>query len=402
MLFSVFCSSCRPKPPAFDQRGPLLSKLEPSLWPEMADELDADSLGRAIKAQLVWLEKKPQYRWDLGLKTVNASQLSASLTRFWELFEEYGSNAATLNTMLKQEFELYQFSWDGSNNILMTGYHAPVYEASRTADSQYKYPLYALPSDLLTIDTGSFASSVLERAASSRRSSVPARLKNGKVLPYFSRKEIDADGALANRSLELVYLADYFQAFSFHVQGGGFVRLPDQQVMRLNYAGSNGQPYVSIGKLMVESGKISLEDISMQALASWFSEHAADMWEVCYQNPSYVFYTSDGKSYDAITPELFPHGVLGFPVTTRRSIATDKRYFPGGGLAYIRGHQRNDQGGSSPFGAFVLDQDTGGAIRENHIDWFLGAGSEAEHNAGLLKDDHGEVFFLLLKAIPSG
>ena len=140
-----------------------------------------------------------------------------------------------------------------------------------------------------------------------------------------------------------------------------------------------------------------MEKVSIQAIEAYFTEKPDQVLPVCYRNASYVFYESDGTTHEALHPDLFPHGVLGFPVTPGRSIATDKKYMPGGSLVFVTGQQRQREGEPVPFSAFAIDQDTGGAIRENHIDFFQGAGPDAEEKAGLLKDDHGRVYLILLR-----
>ncbi len=374
-----------------------LDRLPPAAWPELRDEWPRADLLLAVDRQLDWFQKQEQYQWQLGDRVANGSLMIATLTRFRELVATLGDDPQRLRLALTEAFDLYRFRWQGRDPILITGYHAPVFAGSLSADAQYRFPLYAPPSDMVELRLDRFSPNIVRKGENSRKERVPARVADGQVLPYYSRAEIDGQNSLAGQGLELVYLRDYFQAFSFHVQGGGFVQLPNGKYLRLNYAGSNGQPYRSIGRIMVDEGKIPEHVVSMQALAAWFKTHPEDLQRVCFENPSYVFYRTDGIQHEALEHDQFPNGVLGFPVTTRRTIATDKRYFPGGGLAFIRGEQRGLEGPARPFSAFVLDQDTGGAIRENHIDWFLGAGDQAEHDAGLLKDAAGEVYFLLLK-----
>lgn len=374
-----------------------LERVPAGAWPELVDDLPREDLIHALDRQLNWFEKQEHYRWELGDLVADRALMVATLTRFRELYTDPHFDPERLRQALTEEFELYRFRWHGREPILITGYHAPVYAGSLTPDEQYRFPLYATPQDMVEIRLDRFNENILRKGEGSRKQRVPARVEGGQVLPYYARAEIDGQGVLAGRGLELVYLRDYFQAFSFHVQGGGFVRLPNGRFLRLNYAGSNGHSYRSIGRVVVNEGKIPEHEISMQALAAYFQKHPEELERVCFQNPSYVFYATDGTQHEQLEGDQFPNGVLGFPVTTRRSIATDKRYFPGGGLAFIRGEQRGLEGAARPFSAFVVDQDTGGAIRENHIDWFLGAGEQAEHDAGLLKDAAGEVYFLLLR-----
>jgi membrane-bound lytic murein transglycosylase A len=74
-----------------------------------------------------------------------------------------------------------------------------------------------------------------------------------------------------------------------------------------------------------------------------------------------------------------PHGALGFLVTTRPVAGVDG--------AVER----------KPLSRFVLNQDTGGAIRSpGRVDVFWGRGPEAELSAGHMKD-RGRMFYLVKK-----
>ncbi len=352
---------------------------------------------RAIDRQLQWLDRQaPNKVWSFGEETVSLARVKASLQAFRQIWEETEGNEA-LNEKIKAAFQLYRVEWDGSPDVLITGYHAPVTEGRLIRDDEYHIPLYRMPQDTVTIRPSRFDETMLRqgRAESDR---IVARLDpvSREIVPYYSRREIDEEGCLAGRGLELVYLKDYFEAFLFHVQGGGFVKLGDGRFLNLNYAGKNSHPYTSIGKLLASEGKIPEEAISIQAIKQYFSENPDEVKRVCYANKSYVFYQTDGVKWDAIHEDMFPSGYLGFPVSPKRTIATDKRYFPGGALAYIQGEQRRIDGEPEPFSHFVIDQDTGGAIRRAHVDFFQGAGPEAESAAGLLKDERGRLYFLLL------
>jgi membrane-bound lytic murein transglycosylase A len=57
----------------------------------------------------------------------------------------------------------------------------------------------------------------------------------------------------------------------------------------------------------------------------------------------------------------------------------------------------NAQGGTTPFSRFVLNQDTGGAIRgPGRLDLFFGSGPKAGELAGRMKY-RGQMFFLAPK-----
>jgi membrane-bound lytic murein transglycosylase A len=219
-------------------------------------------------------------------------------------------------------------------------------------------------------------------------------------VPYYTRKEIDGDRVLAGRRLELAYLERYWDTMTLQIQGGGYVELADGRYLRLSYAAGNNRGYRAVGRILVEEGHIPREELSMQAIDAYFTAHPQDLERVCFMNDSYVFFSASGP-HERLTPDLHPAGVLGFPLTPRRSIATDKRWFPGGGLAFIAGRQRRADGTSTPFSGFVLDQDTGGAIRGGHIDFFLGIGDAAGEDAGRMRDRQGRLYFLVARPAPS-
>jgi membrane-bound lytic murein transglycosylase A len=126
-----------------------------------------------------------------------------------------------------------------------TGYYEPELNGALHRHGPYTHPIYRKPPDL-TPDQ-----------------------------PYHDRKAI-TDGALNGQGLELAWLRDPVEAFFLHIQGSGRVRLDDGQVMRVGFAGKNGHPYRSIGKILVERGLFALEDVTAQALKDWLADHPED------------------------------------------------------------------------------------------------------------------------------
>ncbi len=108
-------------------------------------------------------------------------------------------------------------------------------------------------------------------------------------------------------------------------------------------------------------------------------------------NESYVFFRR---------LEGAPEGSLGEPVTPGRSVATDHRVFPPGALAFLQTTRPGvgpdgETVAAGPLTRFVLNQDTGGAIRgPGRVDFFWGRGTEAATAAGLMKQS-GRLFFLV-------
>ena len=64
--------------------------------------------------------------------------------------------------------------------------------------------------------------------------------------------------------------------------------------MRLVYAGRNGHPYTSIGRILIESGEIAESDMSLAALKHWIRAHGQNPGDaglaLMQRNKSYVFF----------------------------------------------------------------------------------------------------------------
>jgi membrane-bound lytic murein transglycosylase A len=164
--------------------------------------------------------------------------------------------------------------------------------------------------------------------------------------------------------------------------------------MTVGFGGKTDQPYTSIGAELVRDGKMRLEDVTLQTLIAYFQKHPQELQTSLQRNRSFVFFReTNGKPAT---------GSLNYPVTAERSIATDKSIMPPGGLALIQTEVpfRNAQTNNlelRPVLRFVLDHDTGGAIRgAGRVDIFMGSGEEAKQRAGLIKGD-GKLFYLVLR-----
>ena len=217
-------------------------------------------------------------------------------------------------------------------------------------------------------------------------------------MPYYSRAEIDHKGALRGRGYEIAWTKDPVDIFFLQIQGSGILQLPDGRRLQVGYAGQNGLPYRSIGRLLIDGGKIPREEMSMQRLRRYLAEHPAERDEIMAYNESYVFFRFVSKG---------PLGALEVPVTAGRSIATDLRLFPKGALGFIYSERpvldlEGKLLGWTPFLRFVLNQDTGGAIRgPQRVDLFFGPDAQAGAEAGYM-NSAGKLYFLALKNPPPG
>jgi len=251
-----------------------------------------------------------------------------------------------------------RFEWArvGDGKAIATGYYEPEIAASRVRAPGYDTPIYALPTDLVrcTRPDGTEERGRVDPAS-------------GICGPYYTRAEIE-DGALANRGLELAWAADPVALFFMEVQGSGRLRLPDGTVMRIGYAGQNGQPYTAIGRLLRERNLLPPGGASMQSIVAWIAAHPDEGRALLRENASYVFFkelTGPG-----------PLGALNVPVTPRASVAADPAFVPLGAPIYLALDRPEASG-------LWVAQDTGGAIKgANRVDTFWGAGPDAERIAG--------------------
>ena len=77
------------------------------------------------------------------------------------------------------------------------------------------------------------------------------RLEGRKLVPYYSREEWASQES--KRSPEaLLWIDDPIEAFFLHIQGSGRVVFEDGTAMYVNYAASNGHPYVPLGRVLIE------------------------------------------------------------------------------------------------------------------------------------------------------
>jgi len=370
LLLVVLLSSCAP---ALTAKAPPVSTL-------VSDDLDAESLRAAIGQSLAYLRKlAPERIVGEQPRRFFAAEIENSLTAFERLLG-LGSCAGCLARELDARFELIPSSADAdSTEILFTGYYQPVIAGSLTPSDEYRYPIYAKPADL---------TAAAVKIADSDEA--------GRQDLYYSRREIDEGGALRGRGLEIAWVKDPVDVFFLHIQGSGIISLPDGGRLNVGYAGQNGWPYRSIGRLLIDDGKIAKEEMSMQRLRRYLADHPEEQNDIFAYNESYVFFRvlNDG-----------PLGSLEVPLTAGRSIATDSRLFPKGALAVIETAipiigPAGELAGWRPVTRWVLNQDTGGAIRGvQRADIYFGSGDQAGALAGYMNRS-GRLYFLLLKKHP--
>lgn len=269
---------------------------------------------------------------------------------------------------------------DGSESGLITGYYEPLLRGSKVRSERYRYPLYTRPDDLVSVELAALYPELANRR-------LRGRVQGNKLVPYYSRGEIEiAQSPLTGR--ELLWVDDIIDLFFLQIQGSGMVKLESGEQVHIGYADQNGQPYQSIGKLLIDRGELTSETASMQGIKDWARRNLDKLRDLLNSNPSYVFFRELQNGLPG------PLGALGVPLTAERSIAVDPRYIPLGAPVFLSTTLPNS---NKPLQQLMLAQDTGGAIKGSvRADFFWGAGFEAGRQAGAMKQ-HGRMWVLLPK-----
>jgi membrane-bound lytic murein transglycosylase A len=356
-------------------------------YPNFSDDLAFDGLEHSILKSMAYLQKVPPDRvYQFGQDRIDAAHLMKSLQYFLD-FIRTNPPKRDLKKFIRSNYTVYQsVGRDQKGEVLFTGYYEPHLSGRLEPDEDFRFPIYALPTDLMKIDLSAFNEKF-------KGETIVGRYTGETVVPYHERWEIDEAAALAGKAEPLAWLKDPVDAFFLQIQGSGKVFLGTGEVINVHYHGTNGRPYRAIGALLIEEQKIPKEEMSMQKIRSYLHAHPEEMAAVFNYNPSYVFFKLESEG---------PLGNINVLLTPGRSIALDRRIFPPAALAFIQTKKPVvDPAGQidrwADFSRFVLNQDTGGAIRgAGRADLFWGNGPYAEIAAGHLKHT-GKLYFLILK-----
>ncbi|MBD2566322.1 murein transglycosylase A [Anabaena lutea] len=303
------------------------------------------------------------------IKEITLDRVRRSLLRFRQLVVS-STSAAQLQAAVSREFVYYQsVGNDGKGTVKFTAYYEPEYTASRVRTSVYKYPLYRVPADFKEW-----------------------------AKPHPKRIDLEGkDGLKGNKSklrgLEMLWFRDRMDAYMIHIQGSAQIRLTNGKRTSVGFAGGTDYPWTSIGGELAKDGKLPLSGLTMPKLLSYFRQNPRELNNYLPRWERFVFFQETNGT--AAT------GSLNVPVTAERSIATDKSLMPPGALALINNSFPYPAGGgrleSRRVSRFVLDQDTGSAIKgPGRVDYFMGTGQLAGDRAGIT-GGNGSLFYLLLK-----
>ncbi|UCF90920.1 MAG: MltA domain-containing protein [Desulfobacterales bacterium] len=364
-----------------------MKRISGFFQPAFSDDLGYEDLEQGLLGSLEYLRRIPESRiFQFGRDRFSAAHMIRSLEHF-RTFIQTKPSAPDLKNFIGSNYRVYRSRGrDGWGRVLFTGYYEPLLEGRRTPTPEYRFPVYARPQDLITVDLSLFSEKY-------KGQKIIARIADQTVVPYYDRREIDSEGVLHGKAETLAWVKDPVDIFFLQIQGSGRIRLDDGQVLNVHYHASNGRPYRSIGRLLIEQNKIPRSEMSMQQIRAYLRAHPDEIETIFNYNPSYVFFKleSDG-----------PLGSLGVKLTPGRSVALDRRLFPPAALAFIVTQKPRVNGAGqidswTDCTRFVTNQDTGGAIRgPGRADLFWGHGAYAETAAGHMQQE-GRLYFLILK-----
>jgi membrane-bound lytic murein transglycosylase A len=390
LLGLITLAGCPPKAP-LDYSAKLppgelaLRKIPPEKYPSFAmTPSDLARLHQAIQYSLEYMAKPTSQRYypygdithDRAVATLKALDLLALSA------QQSNTTPAWIDAEIRNNFEVYQSIGaptpdgdDYTGQVRFTGYFTPIYNASLTRGGAYQWPIYKRPADLI--------SDPVSGEVKGRRTS------DGTIVPYYTRADIETKGVLAGQ--ELCWLTSRFEAYVVTVQGSGRLRLPDGSIYEVGYAGQNGYNYLSAGERMVADGVIPADQVNLKSLHQYFDAHPADMDKYLSTNPRTVFFAKRPGG---------PFGSLNEPVTAMGTIATDKEehdIYPRALAAFVVTTLPQSGGGAAPYRGFLMDQDTGGAIRAaGRADLYMGIGPAAEELAGRELNE-GQMYYIAIK-----
>ncbi|HSV61016.1 MAG TPA: murein transglycosylase A [Variovorax sp.] len=368
-----------------------------------------------------------------------------------------GRNNASIRNFFESEFSAYQIRDDDRRpDGVVTGYFEPEIQGNRSYSPPYIYPVYGQPEDMLFLDARKLApgsgvvaarlqgrqvvpqvglstrdmgapglyaldTSALTRDTLDRK--IRLRIDGRRLLPYYTREEIETRGA--PNAKVLAFVSSATALYEMQIQGSGRVRLPNGETIRLAYAEQNGQPFRPTlaqnkqGKtetaVRTRGGAIELdpddtedddvEDLSAVRVRGFTLARPAvtgavvvpgrrptgDITGSGIKDPSYVFFKESASDAGG------PVGAFGVPLQAGRSIAVDPRSTPLGYPVFVSTRQ---PGTGTPLQRLTVAQDTGGAIRGAvRADYFFGNGQQAATQARRMKE-RGQLWILLPRGLP--
>lgn len=236
-------------------------------------------------------------------------------------FDSITEDAA--RTFFEKQFHPIELKQKQTVNGLFTGYYMPQLKGSLKKTSKYNTPIYGLPKKNYSTN--------------------------------YTRAQID-NGALKEKAPVIAWIQSPIQRLFLEIEGSGVILLPDGKSIYLGYAGENGAPYTSIGKVLIDRGIMTKNNASKKAIIRYLEKHPEEAKTILNKNKSFVFF-EDLKNPMAL-------GAQGMALTPGYSLAVDKKWIPLGAPLWLNTtrpavHKNKE----TQLQRLMIAQDTGGAIK---------------------------------------
>ncbi|MGB0907275.1 MAG: murein transglycosylase A [Maricaulaceae bacterium] len=255
-------------------------------------------------------------------------------------------NKDTARMFFEKEFATASLSSAAQKPALLTGYYQPEIPVRRKANAEFSEPILSVP--------------------------------KAKHKTHLHRKNINASTS------RVIAYGRPIDVFFMQIQGSGHIRFKDGTRLRAAYAGNNGKPYKSIGRVLIDRREMTKEQASKQTIEKWMQKAGPKRTRALMnENPRYIFFEER-----AIKTGEGPMGAMRVPLTSMGSMAVDPRYHPYGTLFWVVGKVPKKAGDykGAETGFLLSAQDTGKAIRgAMRGDLYFGTGHDAGARAGVMK-----------------
>lgn len=379
------CPVCPPCPavPVKPPEVKAIFKVAPENIPSFADADSMKSLRKAAELNLKYAKnlKDSAIAYDFDGRKVGKAELEASSAEFLKVLD-LAKTPEELDRLVKERFDVYQMAGrDSTGTVTFSSYYEPTLEASPVKTGDYKYPIYAKPSDMISLNLEEFNEKF-------KGEKLTGMLDGNKLVPYLDRDAIDFRGALDGKGLELAWFTNRADIMDLHIEGSGRLRYPDGKQVKALFAATNSLKFKGWLTALVESGAMTREGLSHEKGKEYIKANPDKERAIMTANRRYTFF----RIQELTDPEEGPDGTYGLPLVGWRSVAVDNNLVPMGTLAFMRATVPDvtDEGemkGKKEDARFVFCQDTGGAIKgPGRIDFFSGNGKKARAFAFKLWD----------------
>ncbi len=378
---------------------------------------DKESLIAAAQNSLKYYDvmkrdgKEKSFDYKIANRTVSLTILEQTLLKFIEILENT-TNEIDFADSLKNNFDIFGFQKNNDANVLLTSYYEPIYEVRIEKNAEFIYPLYNTPVDLVEFDFKDFEEiadkKIFECSLVGNKllpykegekiivetetfknlktgGRLTGRIENNIFIKYYSRREIDIENILVENNLAtpIAWFKSITELIDVHIQGSGRLLFDNNKQFRAYFSHTNSLPFASY---ITHTCKKYNLPITKAAANEYIAANENEVWELMAINPRYVFF----ELYEIENNE-HRCGDTNFPLVPYRSVAVDTEYIPMGSLALIQAKQYSETG-NNKINRFVFAHDIGGAIKNLHVDYFVGNSLKTT-----IYDKTGKFFFLLIK-----